>query len=316
MSFVEVFPTEPVIATTRASLRARTAPPIAASAAKSSSGTSVAAAPRARASSRIRLAAADGDEEVAGRDAARVDLDAGHLAPPSPSSRPSAAQLVERSGIRCALPASAAPRAPTRGRRTGSCGRRTPGPAPRPCRRSGRRRRRCASSIARAIAAARSGSTSTSPTAPATIASMIACGILAARVVGRDDHDVGELGGDASHLRALLAVAVAAAAEDADARVRRRELARGAQQRLERDRLVRVVDDHRERLPLVDRLESPRHAAHRLEPARDRVVVDPEQPRGGERAERVLDVEAAAQLQVDRRRAPPGRSPRRPRSRT
>ena len=35
--------------------------------------------------------------------------------------------------------------------------------------------------------------------------------------------------------------------------------------RLERDRLVRVVDDHLERLALVDRLEPARHAAHRLD---------------------------------------------------
>src|SRR4029450_1537124 len=40
--------------------------------------------------------------------------------------------------------------------------------------------------------------------------------VLAARVVGRDDRDVGQLGRDPPHDRALLAVAVAAAAEDAD----------------------------------------------------------------------------------------------------
>ena len=100
--------------------------------------------------------------------------------------------------------------------------------------------------------------------------------------------DVGELGCDATHLRALAAVTVAAAAEDADHALRRK-LARRAQQRLERDRLVRVIDDHLERLALVDRLEPARHAAHRLEPAPDRLIVDPEQPRRGERAERVLD---------------------------
>ena len=37
----------------------------------------------------------------------------------------------------------------------------------------------------------------------------------------------------------------------------RRELAHGAQQRLEGERLVRIVDDHLERLALVDRLEPP-----------------------------------------------------------
>ena len=123
--------------------------------------------------------------------------------------------------------------------------------------------------------------------------------ILAARVVGGDDRDVGELGREPPHQRPLAAVAVAAGADDADHAAARCELARGAQDVLERARLVGVVDDHRERLPLVDRLEAPGHAAHRLEPARDRVVVDAEQPRSGERAERVLDVEAAAQLDVD-----------------
>ena len=52
MSFVEVLPVEPVMPTTSALERSRTARPIAAMAAKSSSGTSVAAAPALRASSR------------------------------------------------------------------------------------------------------------------------------------------------------------------------------------------------------------------------------------------------------------------------
>ena len=113
-----------------------------------------------------------------------------------------------------------------------------------------------------------------------------------------------------AHQRTLAAVAVAARADDADD-APARELARGTQHVLERVGLVRVVDDHRERLPLLHGLEPARHAAHRLEPARDRRVVDPEQARRCERAERVLDVEAAAQLERRRRRAPPARSPQR-----
>src|SRR5262249_57246844 len=50
--------------------------------------------------------------------------------------------------------------------------------------------------------------------------------ILAARVVRGDDRDVGELGRDPAHHRALLSVAVAAAAEDAD-QAARGQLARG-----------------------------------------------------------------------------------------
>ena len=45
---------------------------------------------------------------------------------------------------------------------------------------------------------------------------MIAVRVLGARVVGGDDRDVGEPVGDRAHQRALVAVAVAAAAEDAD----------------------------------------------------------------------------------------------------
>ena len=74
MSFVDVFPLEPVIATTRASLRSRTARPSAAIAANSSSGHE-----RGSRTARARLleecdAAAERDEQVAGSDAARVDL--------------------------------------------------------------------------------------------------------------------------------------------------------------------------------------------------------------------------------------------------
>ena len=102
--------------------------------------------------------------------------------------------------------------------------------------------------------------------------------VLAARVVGRDDR---------RRRRARRRSAPSAAASRGRGRRRsRRRRSRAPSRarapcaaRLERDRLVRVVDDHRERLPLVDRLESSGHAAHRLEPARDRLVVDAEQPR-------------------------------------
>ena len=53
------------------------------------------------------------------------------------------------------------------------------------------------------------------------ISAMMAVGILAARVVGRDDGDVGQAPRDRAHQRALAAVAIAAAAEDADQPARR-----------------------------------------------------------------------------------------------
>ena len=62
---------------------------------------------------------------------------------------------------------------------------------------------------------------------------------------------------------------------------------------------MRVVDDHLERLALVDRLEAAGDAPHRLEAPCDGLVGDPEEARRGDRAERVLDVEAAAELELD-----------------
>ena len=78
-----------------APLRSRTRPPIRARAACASSGTRVAAPPRSRRIREKRRAGAHGDEEVAGSDAAGVDLDAGdlvrgglELAEPSRARRP------------------------------------------------------------------------------------------------------------------------------------------------------------------------------------------------------------------------------------
>ena len=113
---------------------------------------------------------------------------------------------------------------------------------------------------------------------------MIACGSSLRGLSEVTIDDVGELGRDAAHQRPLAAVAVAAGADDADDAAARQP-ARGMQHVLERVRLVRVVDDHRERLPLLDGLEAPGHAADRLEAARDRVVVDAEQ-RAPQRARR------------------------------
>ena len=62
---------------------------------------------------------------------------------------------------------------------------------------------------------------------------------------------------------------------------------------------MRVVDDHVERLARVDRLETAGNAANRLEPLPDRFVADSQRPRRVQRAERVLDVEASPELQVD-----------------
>ena len=98
MSFVDVFPVEPVIATTVASLRSRTARPRAASAVKASSGTSAAAAPTSHRVADEGLAVADGDEEVARGDAPGVDLHArrdGRSGSPLQAARAESLDLVE-----------------------------------------------------------------------------------------------------------------------------------------------------------------------------------------------------------------------------
>ena len=120
---------------------------------------------------------------------------------------------------------------------------------------------------------------------------------------------------DRAHQRPLLAVAVAAAAEDADQPpVRGGELAGRDEHVLERVRGVRVVDQDRERLALVDRLEPARHRLGVGECRGGVVEVDPERAAGGDRAERVRDVEPARAAAADldapvRRRADVNRDP-------
>ena len=263
---------EPVMPTTRAGLRSRTARAICASASWASSGSSAAAAPRSSAWRRTRGRPPTATNRSPGpirRESIWTPVTSSapvrwsrpsrsrpssgerdHAAPrrAEPSQRPRA---TSRSSNGCTTPAISCPCSwPLPAIRTTSPG--------------------AAASIAVAIARARSGSTSSSGRAGEHLRDDRG-GILAARVVGGDDRAVGEVDREPAHLRPLAAVAVAAAAEHAD-HAARGELARGAEDMLERARLVRVVDDHGERLPLVDRLESPRHARQPLEPGGDRLV--------------------------------------------
>ena len=135
-----------------------------------------------------------------------------------------------------------------------SCDRRTPGPARHPCRRSARRRPRApARSRARSRPRGRLDVDVADDAGDDLVDDRLR--ILAARVVGGDDRDVGELGRESSPS--------AAACRGRGRRRRRPRRSRrppGASSRaalqhvLERARLVGVVDDHRERLPFVDRL--------------------------------------------------------------
>src|SRR5262245_12449909 len=90
-------------------------------------------------------------------------------------------------------------------------------------------------------------------------------GILRPRVVGREPRQVRQLRGGAPHARALRAVAVAAAADHRDD-APRDDTPQVAQHVLHRVVGVRVVDDDREGLPRLDRLETSADAAHRREP--------------------------------------------------
>ena len=126
--------------------------------------------------------------------------------------------------------------------------------------------------------------------------------LLRARVVGGHDEHVRQLPGGPSHERALGAVAVAAAAEDAHEPTLR-DLPRRAKDVRERVRGVGIVHEHRERLALLDRLEAAGNACDMRDAAHDRIVGQLEEPPGRDGAEDVLDVEAAAQ-------ARPAREPR------
>ena len=104
--------------------------------------------------------------------------------------------------------------------------------------------------------------------------------------------------GDGAHDRPLAAVAVAAGAEDAD-QPALAEVACRLQDDVEGVRCMRVVDDDRERLPLVDRLEPSRHPRQRPDPFRELVLVDVEEDPRRDHTEHVLDVEPPSQRRLD-----------------
>src|SRR3954470_24980226 len=123
-------------------------------------------------------------------------------------------------------------------------------------------------------------------------------GVLVARVVRRDDRDVGPLARDRAHERALGAVTVAAGAEDHDEAVLRQRTG-GAQDVVEGVGGVGVVDEDRERLALVDGLEAAGDLGGVREGVGDRGVGDPQGADGGDGAQDVEDVEAAGQRRAE-----------------
>ena len=131
---------------------------------------------------------------------------------------------------------------------------------------------------------------------------MIAKRLLGARVVGRHDGDVRHVGGYLPHERALAAIAISSGAEDDDDPAVA-EVARGSEDGRERVRRVCVVHHDRERLPFVDRLETPCDSFDARDSLHDRFLVEVQQNAGSDGTEHVLDVEEATEWRLDRQAA-------------
>ena len=129
--------------------------------------------------------------------------------------------------------------------------------------------------------------------------------VLGAGVVVGDPEVVGELGAQPAHHRALGAVAVAAAAQHGEhaPAVLGGLGPQRLEQRADRGRLVRVVDDGEERLAGLDALHPPGHA-DLGEPAGQHGGVLARGVPAGEGEQRVGDVEGARQPQGHRQREP------------
>ena len=120
-------------------------------------------------------------------------------------------------------------------------------------------------------------------------------GVLDARVVGRDDHDVAQPAGHCAHERALGAIAIASASEHGD-HPSGATAPHGLEQVLECIVGVRVVDDHRDVVAgQRDDFEAPWYARRGLQcpPRSPRRQAD--RDTGRNRREDVVDVRSADQ---------------------
>jgi hypothetical protein len=252
MSFVDVLPIEPVMPTMRAALRSRTARPIW-QAAKASSGTSVAAAPRDECVSRYVRAAANGDEEVAVDDPARVDLHAGEASGPRIGPRRVPRGSRVSSAITPVPSACAAPSRATSAVVEGHLAARDLLPVLVTL--AGDH-----DDVARVVRLDRAARSRVAveldlEVEPAGDLSSDFRGSSLRGLSGRDQHDVARAPSTTLPINGVSPIAVAAGAEHADDPAAS-ELACASQHGLERSRRVCIVDEDRERLALVDRVEA------------------------------------------------------------
>src|SRR5262245_42205918 len=122
-------------------------------------------------------------------------------------------------------------------------------------------------------------------------------GILAARVVGSEDREVGATADGAPHERALAAVSVPAASEDGDDPPGDERLEPGGEG-FERVGRVRVVHDHVETERVLHELEAPRNRPRILDPLDDRLARQRERLGRRDRGERVPLVEEARERET------------------
>ena len=294
-------PSSRVIATKRALLRSRTAPASAASAACGSSGTSVAAAPRAKACLRKSApspSATKRSPSAIRRESTCTPVISSAQTAGVSSPAASSATCSSESGItRAATRATA--RARPRDRRTGASPRdlltllvalardqhdvsfagRLRGPSRSPC--AGRARHRA-------------------PARPSTTSAMIASG---SSVRGLSDVTIAT-SASSEAMRPMSGRFSRSRSPPQPNTQRTRPRASSAsceQHTLQRGGLVRVVDDHGERLSLLDELEAPRNAADGARCPRGSILVDAESASCRRGPERVLEVEPAVQASAPRR---------------
>ena len=144
--------------------------------------------------------------------------------------------------------------------------RRAAAAARRGSRRAGRPRRGSRASAARQLAASQLGRARAG--APRRGSCRRSPRILGARVVAGDDRQVGVARRDLAHHRALVAIAIAAAAEHARSAARAVSGRTAAMRALQRVGRVRVVDEHSTPRVVRDALEPPGHAATSASAAR------------------------------------------------